>query len=298
MGASYSQTAVKIVNEAIVDVIIKTSQETAAYTEASQEVRLSGFTFGFSASQRAATSVKALQEVIIDQGMVEEITQKIKASAEAEGVMLNPAIANSEVDIRNTIATYLTNETFQKCVAKIKAAQEVSTSGVTIGAVVSQTSESLAKCEQLNNVSMQIARKIFTDVDAKSKSESKGLFEGLFGSEFMIMLGLALLLIVIAISIKVIMSARKKGRGKKSAKSKMRQPVPTAAKTMENALVSNMSEGQAAQYKSASDMMNASNQDRQVQTAERMMNFVDKNPELMKKLPVEKLGKIVARKLK
>lgn len=230
MGASYSSTAIKIVNESIVNVLIKASQDTIAYSEAKQDVNLSGINIGIFTSQKTATSVKALQEVTINQELIEEIVQKIKAEAKAEGVILNPAAAQSDMNIRNVITTNLTNETFQSCVSKIDSVQSVNSSGLNIGIITTQTSKALAECKQISDLSAKIARSIFTDVEAKSTSESKSLFEGLFGSEFMIMLGLALLLIVVIIALTVAVKITKKQK-QNQAKTTKNIPINSIPKS-------------------------------------------------------------------
>jgi hypothetical protein len=209
MGASASSTAVDIVNESIVNVLVRTSQNTNAYIEASQNINLSGFNLGLSFKQNLATSVTALQQVNVDMNVIDKITQEIKAKAEAKGVMLNPAIAVSDINIRNILAINLTNEVVQSCVSGIKAQQTIDTSGVNIGVIASSTVESLSKCGQINETAFKVARNIFSDVTGNSYSESKGLFEGLFGSSFMYIIIALFLLILVGVIVKVAVSRKR-----------------------------------------------------------------------------------------
>jgi len=226
MGASVSRTKVEIVNESITDIIVKAAQEADSHLEATQQTVLSGVNIGFYQKQDVSVSVQALQSVVIDNTILEEIAQKIRTEAKAEGQLLNPAYADSDTNIKNLMKTKLTNETLQKCVSSTIAKQQTIASGINIGAVVIQDAHAISECQQMSTIANDISKEIFQDVDTKSHAESKGLFDFLFGDWGGIYITAFIVLIIMVIIIAVVlkMGGGKKGRRRRPPPRQQRQP--------------------------------------------------------------------------
>ena len=200
MGASVSKTSTEIVNSTIVDAVIEAAQTTNAGMSATQTNDIAGFSFFSANIQNSSVSVQALQQVSIDTKLLEKITQDIKSSAKAEGAMLNPAVANSDVAIKNIIQSKFTNSSFQNCVAFVSAEQtnRVRAGGVSIGVLNLQTSEILASCKVLQGISSDIARELFTETKQNSSSKSKGLLDSMLGNNSLMYIVVFVVFIVVA----------------------------------------------------------------------------------------------------
>lgn len=200
MGASVSKSSTEIVNAVIVNAVIEAAQEVGAGLSSTQTNTISGFSFFSLNKQSSTVSVAALQQVTIDAKLLDQITQDIKNAAKAEGAMLNPAVANSDVKIKNIVQSKFTNTSLQNCVAFVKSEQTntVLKGGLSFGNVNLQTSEVLASCKVLQGISSDIARELFTETDQNAKSASKGLLDSMLGSNSLMYIVVFVVFIVVA----------------------------------------------------------------------------------------------------
>ena len=200
MGASVSKSSTEIVNSTLVNAVIEAAQTTNAGLSSTQTNDIAGFSFLSVNKQTSSVSVQALQQVSIDANLLDKITQDVKNAAKAEGAMLNPAVANSDVKIKNVIQSKFTNSSLQNCVAFVSAEQtnRVRAGGVSIGVVNMQTSDILASCKVLQGISSAISRELFTDTSQSANSKSKGLLDSMLGNNSLMYIIIFVVFIVVA----------------------------------------------------------------------------------------------------
>lgn len=224
MGASVSRSNTQIVNESIISAVVESSQQTTNYTKSTQSMELSGFNFGVSQIQDLSTSIAALKEVQVDNKMLDKIVQNIKNNTKAEGVLLNPAYAESDVEIKNVVSANFNTETLQSCVSAVEAAQTLKSTEGSINIFIKQkqTVEQLSKCNTIMDISNKIAKQSMQTTRSTTTAESKSWFEGIFGNPFSITIMVIVLLIIFAI----IGSLSKKKKGKRRGRKRGRRRSP------------------------------------------------------------------------
>jgi len=218
MGGSFSKTNTEIVNESIISAVIESSQNTLAYTKATQSTSLSGTNILIFNTQKVETSIAALKSVIVDNKLIDHIVQNIKNKAKAEGTLLQPAAASSDIKIRNIISAHFTTRTLQSCVAGVEAAQtlESKAGSVNIMVMQSQNIEQLSRCTTIMDISNKISKDVLQDVKNKSEAESESIL-GMLAKGYIVYLVFIGLIVLIIIGVII-----KSATGKKKKKNRQR----------------------------------------------------------------------------
>ena len=172
MGASVSKTSVDIVNNSIIDAITNNVNNCSSSATQNQQVNLGGFGLFTDVSQSATLNVSCLQKIQMTNDLSTQIAQKIQQDAKAAAVALIPSFSGAEntTKLANYIQTNISTSTIQNCASGALQNQIVSTSGIQIGASVSQTLKLFSQCLQtaLNNNS--VSQKIVQNTNQTASS--------------------------------------------------------------------------------------------------------------------------------
>ena len=128
---------------------LSTDQEVEAIIVRDEQVIVSGEYGKFESIAGESEYVEQGNEVAVlfnqnyseaDVDMLISVQQNIKNSAEAEGEALTVAIAESDVKMRNLLSTHISQESIQKCTAKVSLVHDITvlSSGELISSDISQ----------------------------------------------------------------------------------------------------------------------------------------------------------------
>lgn len=206
MGQQESRTVVDVVNDAITNVIVSTSQTGTASADVIQQQKIGGVGIGSTYSQDASVDLKALQKFEMDADILQKMAQSIQSSSEAEGGFLQGTYATNITNLKNYLQTNIKSDTIQNCGASLIAKQLQEVGGVQAFITAKQKASVVAQCVQDVLNKNNVAQNLVTDV--KQQSTSTG--ESLTGSMKNIIIASVIIIIAIIIAIIVIMLLRNK----------------------------------------------------------------------------------------
>jgi hypothetical protein len=148
MGAAQTTTKADIINQAITNVILETAQNCQQAINATQIINSSGVNLFGNTSATINFSAACLSNVNMDANLTNSITAAIQQTAQQSNIAMLPSYSgnNSDLMIKNLIATNLTNSVIQNCASSLNAMQQVNQSGLNIGATNKTTQNIVTSC--------------------------------------------------------------------------------------------------------------------------------------------------------
>lgn len=220
-GSSKTENTIKVVNEAITNVINKTAQTCAAQVKATQTFRIHTtgpiVLSGVDISQRVQVDLKCLQQASNKVKIGNELKNKLEQIAQSVtgAISLGDAKAKNVSNITNKITNTVQNEIIQQVIASVEMNQNVDLSAggpvILININVDQFGRIILEAIQNNDNLTTAINQFANTVNQESSAESKGVLGTLLGPMnlaiyAMIIIGI---IIVIAIAIILIMLLRK-----------------------------------------------------------------------------------------
>lgn len=203
MGASQSSTSVDVVNDSIITAIVNNVNNCQGNLTQNQQVDFSGFGLFNSVKQTATLNLQCLQNITMNNQLSMQIAQQIQQEAESQAVALMPSYSGSSntVKLANYIQTKVATETIQNCATSAIQSQQVSFSGIQIGAAATQTLNLFSKCMQsvLNN--NNVSQGVVQDITQKATSKTTNpldFLSGIFSSIALIVIAVVIAFIFVA----------------------------------------------------------------------------------------------------
>lgn len=204
MGASQSKTAVDVVNDSIISVVINNVNSCSSSLTQTQQVSFGGFGLFTSASQSATLNVQCLQNINMTNQLSTQIAQQIQQDAVAQSIALLPSYSGSTntTNLANYIQSKVTTNTIQQCAASAVQSQQVAFNGIQIGSAATQTLSLFSKCMQTvlnnNNVSQGLVQDV-TQTATATSTNPLSFLSGIFGSiTSWIIIGIVMIIAIIA----------------------------------------------------------------------------------------------------
>lgn len=205
MGANTSTLTSDDVSSMISNSVIKNNSMCMTSSQVKNDVLITGSDISADINQVAAVTID--QECVAKQTNMTDLTSAIASQiAQTSGLsssgsnLLSANTSTQDSDITNNVESNFDEETIQKCVSSITAANAVTILGTDINANITQTADgsSFQKCMMGTDSTNSASTNIATAANQKSSIEDAGVFNWIVSLVGMFVAG-AVALIVMAI---------------------------------------------------------------------------------------------------